>query len=216
MDNTLQNNLEQSIPALTEELICSYCAVDESVFSWKSCVHYGATKGDKAKEWTKKLSSNVDTFDKLLANFLVDTFDAQMDKVQSTNDKKPFLLISIARHSWPMEQKTQEELIKVPGIQALPGWLSMGDYDSIFKHTLAFFNLLKTKLSHLKHLTLVIYVGSNAVPCFAFNDALSAWVQNKKPNWSICNMYYDEDYEYEGISSNGFHLRPNAAEYWNR
>jgi hypothetical protein len=210
---------EKSIPLLTKELDCLYCVARGVSFSWESCFHYGKGKSETEplEDWKSELSSNVETFDALLANFLKDTFDAQIEKVQSINDESPHLLVSIARHAWPLDTRPiNDKLNKIPGIQALPNWLSMGDYNSIYKHTIAFLNLLEVKLSHLKKLDLILYMGSGAMSQFAFNDALSAWICKKDLNWYIYNMYMDYDYEYMGIASPGFHMRPNASHYWMR
>lgn len=218
MSPNTQKEYEQSIPLLTEELSCSFCAKSHEKFSWTTCMHYGDIgKTDTGKDWYDSIRKDPTKFDEVLSTFLEDTFDAQLREVYTIDEEVPHLLISLGRHAWPLDKnKKRKELNRVPAVQVFPHTISIGDYNSLFAHSIFFLKRLEHKTIHLKSLTLLVYIGSNLTPNFAFNDALAAFLSERKLYWSVSNFHCDDDYEIEGEASPGFHARPNAIEYMKR
>lgn len=236
-----QEQLEHSIPLLAENLKCMYCSEAGKSFSWKDCYHYGGNqkktwpKGSMREnpldkictsksdwdEWIEKLKHNhaskkgdTEYYRTVLSQYLEDTLQSQIDHVwQSLQSERPVLMISLSRHPYPLDKSGKNKTLK-PGIQAFPYWHEPGAYDQLFNHSLQLLNRLKSALRSIKNLQVVLYMGSNAVSQFAFNDALQFWFdKNDDAKWKTWNMFFDTEYSLNGEIKRNYHLRPNSSQY---
>ena len=217
-----QEQLEHSIPHLTEDLRCMYCSEAGKTFSWKHCFHYGGpSKKFNWDEWIEKMKHNqaskegdTEYYGTVLSQYLEDTLQSQIDHVwQSLQSECPVLMISLCRHSYPLDKSGKNKTLQ-PGIQAFPYWHEVAAYDQLFYHSVQLLNRLKGAFHTIKNLQVLLYIGSNAVSQFAFNDALQFWfVQNEDAKWKVWNMVFDYQYSLNGEIKRGYHLRPNSSQY---
>ena len=153
-------------------------------------------------------------FSDVLQDFRDDLLNDQIHFVEAEISRKsPELVLCLSRHAWPLDSRLSGRE-KFRAIQIFPSWLEIGSYDLLFSHSLHVLDLIYVHFSHLEDLDVVIYIGSNCTPQFAFNDALQKWLfHHSDVNWKFWNLFEDFDYLDDSEKVKGYHMAPNCSQW---
>ena len=221
MDESRQTELENSFPELRIDLFCRHCDEAGFRFTWQNCPHYGCGEKRLWGGWIRKLGEisnsipgETEFYGKVLREFREDTVVDQIDYAKLVmNSESPELILCTSRHAWPVDDELKDRK-KVRGVQIYPFFVEIGSYDLLYHHSLQVLDIIHEHLSEYNDLNVIIYMGSNATPQFAFNDALQQWLnRNNHVSWTFWNMFYDIGYLGDSQKTDAYHMRPNCS-FW--
>lgn len=221
MDESRQTELENSFPELRIDLFCRHCDEAGFRFTWQKCPHYGCGEKRLWGGWIRKLGEisnsipgETEFYGKVLREFREDTVVDQIDYAKLVmNSESPELILCTSRHAWPVDDELKDRK-KVRGVQIYPFFVEIGSYDLLYHHSLQVLDIIHEQLSEYNDLNVIIYMGSNATPQFAFNDALQQWLnRNNHVSWTFWNMFYDIGYLGDSQKTDAYHMRPNCS-FW--